>query len=165
MEIRPVGEAIVIKAPSREQAQKLADAISENFEAEVLGDGEATVRVTPDSETAALLVALFNAIGTWLTECGLASCDVMFGEGSLTVLPASVDQPGDPTSFLIERARQLEQALISRIVIEQAKGVLAERHGLDVDRAFELLRGEARNSRRRIHDVAADVVAGDLDLG
>lgn len=53
---------------------------------------------------------------------------------------------------------QLREALASRIVIEQAKGVLAERFRLDPSRAFELLRRAARSERLRIHDLAAQVV-------
>jgi hypothetical protein len=53
---------------------------------------------------------------------------------------------------------QLEHALESRIVIEQAKGVLAERYGLTVDDAFLLLRGSARATRTKIHDLATQVV-------
>jgi AmiR/NasT family two-component response regulator len=48
--------------------------------------------------------------------------------------------------------------LESRIVIEQAKGVLVERLALGPDEAFEILRRAARSQRRRIHDLAADVV-------
>ena len=152
------GELIEIIALSKDQAERLAAAVGEDFTAEVFSDGEHLVRVTPDSDSAARLVNLFNAIGTWLTDCGLTSCDVRFGESSLTILPPSAGQPGDPTAFLIERTRQLELALTSRIVIEQAKGMLAERHGTGIDEAFELLRREARSARRKIHDVAADVV-------
>jgi hypothetical protein len=53
---------------------------------------------------------------------------------------------------------QLAHALESRIVIEQAKGVLAERYRLSVGDAFLLLRKSARSARVRIHDLAADVV-------
>ncbi|MFC6067513.1 GAF and ANTAR domain-containing protein [Streptomyces ochraceiscleroticus] len=60
---------------------------------------------------------------------------------------------------------QLEYALNSRVIIEQAKGVLANRHSLTVDRAFALLRGHARAQRRLLSDVAHDVVEGRLDLG
>lgn len=158
------GEWIAIIAPSKEHAQRLAAAVGGDFTAEVLSGDEHVVRVTPDSESAARLVNLFNAIGTWLTECGLTSCDVRFGEGSLTILPPSADAPGDPTTFLIQRTRQLEAALVSRVVIEQAKGVLAERHGIGVDEAFERLRREARSTRRKIHDVAAEVVSGEARL-
>jgi AmiR/NasT family two-component response regulator len=63
------------------------------------------------------------------------------------------------TGAAYERRAQLEQALESRLVIEQAKGVLAERHSLGVEVAFEVLRRGARSSRRKIHDVAREVVA------
>ena len=53
---------------------------------------------------------------------------------------------------------QLERALESRVVIEQAKGILAERHGVPIDRAFELMRSFARRDRRRLDDVARGVV-------
>jgi GAF domain-containing protein len=53
---------------------------------------------------------------------------------------------------------QLQAALNSRIVIEQAKGAVARTFNVGVDEAFELLRGHARTSRRRLTDVAHDVV-------
>jgi transcriptional regulator with GAF, ATPase, and Fis domain len=57
-------------------------------------------------------------------------------------------------------AEQLQTALNSRVVIEQAKGVIAERRQLDMDRSFILLRSAARNSNRRLSDLARDVVDG-----
>jgi transcriptional regulator with GAF, ATPase, and Fis domain len=60
-------------------------------------------------------------------------------------------------------AEQLQHALTSRIVIEQAKGILAERGGLDMDEAFERLRRHARNTNTRLTDVAHGVVEGTLD--
>jgi hypothetical protein len=56
------------------------------------------------------------------------------------------------------RTIQLETALRSRIVVEQAKGILAERHNLPMNSAFETMRSFARNSRRRLDDVARAVV-------
>lgn len=56
------------------------------------------------------------------------------------------------------RSAQLERALESRVVIEQAKGVLAERLGLKVDDAFEALRYAARSARVNLHDLARRVV-------
>jgi hypothetical protein len=53
---------------------------------------------------------------------------------------------------------QLERALESRIVIEQAKGILSERLGLAVDDAFDLLRYAARSSQTKLHELAARVV-------
>lgn len=62
------------------------------------------------------------------------------------------------TGAAYERRAQLEQALRTRIVIEQAKGVLAERFALDIEEAFDLLRHAARSHRIKIHALAAEVV-------
>jgi len=55
-------------------------------------------------------------------------------------------------------ATQLQRALDHRSLIEQAKGVLMERRGLDQQAAFELLRSKARSTRRRLDEVAREVV-------
>lgn len=60
------------------------------------------------------------------------------------------------------RAIQLQQALDSRVLIEQAKGVMVQRHGIDAAEAFERLRSHARSSRRRLADVAGDLLDGTL---
>jgi GAF domain-containing protein len=57
-------------------------------------------------------------------------------------------------------AEQLQAALNSRVVIEQAKGKLAERLGIDLDRSFKMLRDYARTSNQRLTDVARDFAAG-----
>jgi transcriptional regulator with GAF, ATPase, and Fis domain len=57
-------------------------------------------------------------------------------------------------------AEQLQSALNSRIVIEQAKGVLAERRQISVDEAFRLLREHARSHNLRLSDVAREVAEG-----
>jgi hypothetical protein len=54
---------------------------------------------------------------------------------------------------------QLEHALTARIRIEQAIGVLAERHRIRPRQAFEQLRSAARNRGRKVIDIATDVVA------
>jgi GAF domain-containing protein len=59
---------------------------------------------------------------------------------------------------------QLTLALNSRIVIEQAKGVLAERAGLDMDHAFARLRRYARDHNLRLVEVARGVVDGSLKI-
>jgi GAF domain-containing protein len=53
---------------------------------------------------------------------------------------------------------QLQTALNSRVLIEQAKGVLAERQGLDMDQAFVQLRTMARSSNRHLSDTARAVI-------
>jgi hypothetical protein len=55
---------------------------------------------------------------------------------------------------------QLEHALGHRVTIEQAKGILMEREGLDPVAAFDRLRRAARAARRRVGEVADEVVAG-----
>ena len=57
---------------------------------------------------------------------------------------------------------QLNHALNSRVVIEQAKGMLAERLAIDIEHAFATLRRHARNHNLRLVDVARDVVEGTL---
>ena len=59
---------------------------------------------------------------------------------------------------------QLTGALNSRILIEQAKGIIAERHHLDMEQAFSRLRSHARNTNQRLSDLADEVVHGTLDL-
>lgn len=73
--------------------------------------------------------------------------------------PADVERLVALAGRLLERTLQLEEALTSRVTIEQAKGVLAERLGLDMQSSFELLRRAARSNRMRIHDLAATVVS------
>jgi anti-sigma regulatory factor (Ser/Thr protein kinase)/GAF domain-containing protein len=60
-------------------------------------------------------------------------------------------------------AEQLQHAVNSRIVIEQAKGVIAESLGLDMAAAFDELRRFALRADRRLSDVARAVAAGDFD--
>lgn len=55
---------------------------------------------------------------------------------------------------------QLNHALVSRIVIEQAKGMVAERAEVEMDQAFALLRTHARARNLRLVDLARDVIAG-----
>jgi GAF domain-containing protein len=57
---------------------------------------------------------------------------------------------------------QLNHALNSRIVIEQAKGMLAERAGLSMEQAFATLRHHARSNNHRLADVARDLIDGTL---
>lgn len=62
-------------------------------------------------------------------------------------------------------AANLQGALNSRVVIEQAKGVLAERVGYEMDEAYQAMRWYARNNNLRMREVAAGVIAGTFTAG
>jgi ANTAR domain len=64
----------------------------------------------------------------------------------------------DEAARLAVTVTQLEHALASRVRVEQAIGVLAERHRLRPREAFDLLRGAARSQGRRVTEIAQDVV-------
>ena len=107
-----------------------------------------------------------RAIGAWGLRVERASrsdlAHVVSAGRGLSRLAGSRLEAQRTIDALRAHVAQLEHALQSRIVIEQAKGVLVARHGVDLRSAFELLRRTARDTRRRIHDVAAEVVRGDL---
>jgi len=62
-------------------------------------------------------------------------------------------------------ADQLQSALNTRIVVEQAKGVLSERAGVDMNVAFDLLRTYARNNNLLLGDVARALLEGRIEPG
>ncbi len=105
--------------------------------------------------------------------------------GGLTLFATTLPAPGDgdlvlgqsladvaTIGLLHERnsrhgdrvVEQLQGALDSRVVIEQAKGILAERHQIDLDTAFSALRTYARGHNRRLRDVAHAVVRSPADV-
>jgi AmiR/NasT family two-component response regulator len=59
-------------------------------------------------------------------------------------------------------AAQLQAALTSRVQLEQAKGVLAERAGVEMDQAFKVMRDYARSHNRRLGEVAAQIIDGSI---
>ena len=65
----------------------------------------------------------------------------------------------DEAARLAVTVAQLEHALTARVRVEQAIGVLAERHRLRTRDAFDLLRSAARTRGRRVIDIAEDVVS------
>jgi hypothetical protein len=80
--------------------------------------------------------------------------------GRHAVRPSGSDgAEADEASRLAVTVAQLEHALASRVRVEQAIGVLAERHRLRPREAFDLLRGAARSRGQRITEMAQDVVA------
>jgi len=80
--------------------------------------------------------------------------------GTLEDASAAVARLLAVTHASYERRAQLEHALESRISIEQAKGIVAERYGLEVDEAFELIRRTARTHRMKISDLVRAIRPG-----
>src|SRR5580700_1127454 len=71
--------------------------------------------------------------------------------------PAAASE-ADEAARLAVTVAQLEHALSARVRVEQAIGVLAERHRLRPRQAFDLLRSVARSSGRRVIEIAENVV-------
>jgi hypothetical protein len=74
-----------------------------------------------------------------------------------------MDGDGTPTTHVDVRVAQLQHALTSRITIEQAKGMLAERYALTPDEAFELIRLAARSNGIKVHALSSSVLASPRD--
>jgi AmiR/NasT family two-component response regulator len=81
--------------------------------------------------------------------------------GTLEEASAAVARMFAVTHATYERRAQLEHALESRVVIEQAKGIVAERYGVGLDEAFKLIRQAARANRMKLHDLAGAIRPGE----
>jgi hypothetical protein len=75
------------------------------------------------------------------------------GTGSPEEATTALSRLLSVTEATYERRAQLEHALKSRVAIEQAKGIVAERYGLEPDEAFQLIRRAARTHRMKLHDL------------
>lgn len=96
-------------------------------------------------------------------EAIVDACQLVVAQGVVDVASSAMLQArqiGESRSL----ARQLQEALDSRVVIEQAKGVIAERCETDMSKAFQRLRQVARESQRPIADVARGVIQGDVQV-
>lgn len=109
-----------------------------------------------------------TAVGWRVTGAGGEDLDDLTSAMVLADLIAGPTTPGGAAAArrpigddgdLATAVRQMEYALRSRVVIEQAIGVLAERFGIGPRDAFERLRRDARSHGERVHDLARRVVA------
>ena len=121
----------------------------------LLADPRGELRVVAaSSEAARLREQVIGALNLFRTDPGaLAPADIRVGQALADVATISLlhERSMRHSDTLNE---QLQTALNSRVVIEQAKGKLAERLGVDMDQAFSLLRDRARTSNRRLSDLA-----------
>jgi len=104
-----------------------------------------------------------GALNLFRTRPGrLSEVDLKIGQAMADVATVGlIQERAIAASELL--ATQLQTALHSRVQLEQAKGVLAQRAGLPMDQAFQLMRDYARSHNRRLSDVAAQIIEGVLD--
>ena len=93
----------------------------------------------------------------------ISSEDIGVAEALSSVATACLSVSGELKAAR-QLAQQLQEALNSRIVIEQAKGVIAEKREVNMDTAFSLLRETARSAQVRLVDLAYNVASRRLDV-
>jgi GAF domain-containing protein len=91
----------------------------------------------------------------------LAVADVLVAQALADVATIAILQHQTAVDAQILN-NQLNQALNSRVMIEQAKGKISEAAGVDVDQAFQRLRHHARNHNLRLTDLSRDIANGTM---
>ena len=131
-----------------------------DFQAAALSQGFQSVHAIPMR----MRPRTIGALNLFRTEKGeITADDASIGQALADVATISILQ---------ERAfrentmvnEQLQRALNSRILIEQAKGVIAQRSNVDMDEAFRLLRAYARTHNEAMHDTARSVISRGISL-
>jgi ANTAR domain/GAF domain len=106
-----------------------------------------------------------GTLGLFGTTVGaLNEDDLILGQALADVASVALVQDKAAADKSLVNA-QLQTALTSRVVIEQAKGVLAQMGGLDIEDTFAVLRRYSRDHNLRLTDVAHSVVSRELDAG
>jgi ANTAR domain len=125
----------------------------------VVGDEEAS-DLTSAMVLADLLAADLASSGSAAAETGTAAAAAPAPPKLAPPHARPMDQAAeaDEAARLAVTVTQLEHALTARVRVEQAIGVLAERHRLRTRDAFDLLRNAARTRGRRVLEIAEDVV-------
>jgi AmiR/NasT family two-component response regulator len=95
---------------------------------------------------------------------GLSAEDLRIGQALADVATSGILQERAIRRRREVLAEQLQTALNSRPVIEQAKAVLAECGHLDMAQAFTLLRSHARANHQRLSDLAGNVISGTTTM-
>lgn len=128
------------------------------FSAEAVACGYTAVHAFPLRLRAEVIGAM-NVFGDGAAAFDEADAQVMQALADIAAIALLQERAISRGELLTE---QLQAALNSRVIIEQAKGALAQRHVISVDDAFELIRAYARRTNRRLVEVAYAVVT---DLG
>lgn len=126
------------------------------FGREALAAGFQSVHALPMRLRGTIIGAL-NLFRSGLGEMDTADIEVAQAFADVATIAILQDRAANEAQVVND---QLTHALNSRIVIEQAKGMVAERLGLDMERSFTALRSHARNHNTRLADVAEAVISG-----
>lgn len=111
-----------------------------------------------------LKAVILGCLNLFMSEpVELSASDVALAQALADVASIAIIQDQATRNAAI-REGHLQHALNSRIVIEQAKGMIAERGQTDMDEAFARLRAYARNHNRRLTEVAEELVTGTLSV-
>ncbi len=102
-------------------------------------------------------INLFNATTGSMTDADLLAANALADMATIAIVQ---HRAAIGAQVLNEN---LQQALNDRLTIEQAKGVLAERSGLDIEQAFSTMRNHARNHNLKLVDVARHIIDGTLE--
>lgn len=100
-----------------------------------------------------------GALGVYRGDSGVLPPEAVNAAVALAGLAGTMVSLTHQVGDLTQLSDQLQHALESRVIIEQAKGALSQRLGTSPDEAFELLRAQARGERRKLRDVAAEIVS------
>lgn len=100
---------------------------------------------------------LFHHAPGALPEADLALAQALADVATIGILSERAIQRGEVVNA------QLQTALTSRVIVEQAKGVISQRLGVGMDVAFDRLRRHSRSANQRLADVARRVVDGEMD--
>ena len=126
------------------------------FNREIRRMGFSTVHALP----LRLRDQVIGAMNLYLTRVGnLSEQDIALARGMADMATIGLLQQRALADQHI-LSEQLQGALNSRVLIEQAKGVLAERHRMDTTTAFTTMRAHARATHQTLQDVAQDVING-----
>jgi hypothetical protein len=143
-----------------------ADEVSaEEVEAVLAAESQITSFVVPDDAVVRRTKDGWRVGSDELPDltCAMILADLLAAETGMPVTrpskPAQDPGQSSETGRLRATVGQLEHALLTRIRVEQAIGVLAERHRIKPRQAFEQLRDAARSRGRKVIDIAGDVVA------
>jgi transcriptional regulator with GAF, ATPase, and Fis domain len=161
-----VGEGPCVEAVTTGQVVSVADvrAIADRwpaFAAQAAGAGYVSVHAIPLRLRGQVIgsLNLFREHEGVLNEADAIAAQALADVATISVLQERTIRD---TTVVHD---QLRHALDSRVVIEQAKGVIAHTHGVDMDEAFRLIRAEARSTSTAMPALAAEIVAGRVTLG